>query len=73
MHYIAFGELSGALQKKIKEVTGARSHRIRRLSAEEADQIRQLASWHHGWFVTPDKAQVVMETRANGQSILFRI
>lgn len=73
MRYIAFEELSEALQKKIEDVAKARSHCVRRLSVEEADQIRQMAGWQHGWFLAPDNAQIVMQTRPNDQDILFRI
>jgi len=73
MRYIAFEELSEALQKKIGDVAKARSHYVRRLSVEEADQIRQMAGWQHGWFRAPNAAQIVMQTRPNGQDILFRI
>ncbi|KRW83699.1 hypothetical protein [Marinobacter sp. P4B1] len=73
MHFIEYGQLPEALQHKIQDVAKARSHRVRRVTQEEADLIQSMIGWRDGWFLAPDKAQIVLETRPCGQNIVFRI
>lgn len=63
-----------ALAAKIRAVSKTRGHMVRKVSGAEAEAIKSMPSgWFDGWFTGLDGAQVVLETRPCGQSIIFRI
>lgn len=73
MNYLKLDDLRELLQKKIRAVSASNKYLVRRLTADEAQAIERLDDWQQGYFHGFDGSQIVMETRPDGTSVLFRI